>query len=1451
MTVLGLHGTDHLTTNTLNDNLTTSSHSVSANANMTAANYGARITKLVAGDEFSVALTSSGTVFTWGINSKGNAATQTQAGAHFHGAVRDYTPAWDSRGALGDGSELDRIYPVQVKAGEQATSTNYLTDIVDIASGDGHILALDSAGQVWAWGDNTYGQLGNGESGANKFSTVPVKVTATGAHNDVKITRIFAGGNSSMAIDADGQIYAWGDNAKGQVGQTGVNVVTTISKVAAGESRDSGIAGVNSTEPFLGAQSIAMNHAQTTIYKNDVRLTNEDGSLLTQEAHVPGTVYAMGTTGEGTYLKGQYNRVTNSFGGKHHLSGSASLGDSKSVSSPNVPVLVGAPDEESIYIGKVDYVTDFKQGDAATVTERDFDHALTQYILQAGTSTTTDGTATTGHLNVERTLLTEGDALRIPLTYTKTTVTPGTTAEDGTVITPDVTASETVNNLQRYITVGTNLYRTSGIEDTEDFLFPFESTDVLQTTGIDNGVHTLTTRGLTTADFTVISSDESILAVYEDTANGWFELRSMPNAFGTVTVLIRENTTQITRMMNIIVRPREDRTESTNAKLTAPKVVYGEHFALALKADGTVWAWGDNTYGQLGDGTNGAGTYEYSPVQVRGANGNDYLRGIVDIAVGANHSFAISAPDAETGEVILWAWGLNDHGQLGDGTTSNQRYPVKTNLSGVQGHIVQVSGGADHSLAVTDIGYAYGWGATNTRAVNWRANSSADRTTPIRLERGGLVNSAEHNADLIYNEGYITNAESVYAGRGYSVVRTTGGYVYTFGSMPGNGYDIGDQNVTHTHSGGLYSENIQRVPMAVREGDQVNGVGNYLRDVSLVAAGFSSAGNDHMLLLGMNKVGNESGAAVPTDVADESAQHIQSDKSGSLFAIGSGANRQLTPESTANAKRPILVNGLTTGYSTGDGDDATTVAAQMSAEDRISAIAVGGTASGVMTKDGHVFQWGGNTSGFAKLAADAVDSIPTDLWDYSDTGLDHNDAKATKGKQSYGFAMGNNVTSVLKSDGTVWSWGSNTLGQLGVGNAATVDSTTIAAPGQVYYAQVRTERLALQQVDVEQEDGTVVYSTHRPWEIHLLAHEKQTFRILAEKIAVQRTDTFGLLTEAVWYPGLYTADGTAKEGEDKSRKLRWRSLNTRLITFSDTVPGLAVINWANVEPGMYTYVTVTDDETGYTAQIRVAFFDDELTDYDTTASIGTTGLRGEEGEHVLVHQTATPAIVLGEEYSFALKSDGTVWSWGANQSYNDLSSINYASDSPVFVPTQVRDRADESGYLTGVTQIAGGKHFTVFLKGSGEVYTWGLNDHGQLGQGDTTTRAIASVGHKNGDVLYAVKLDAVQYTYPNTLNGNPDIRLGQQKIFDGSYETYHAGFYGPYGANADGEAFGTYDSSVGDDMVPNYDFDETNNKLDPDALAADPNSTALETYYNEYYTNRAIKVAQAMSTPPR
>ncbi|MCM1295859.1 MAG: hypothetical protein NC311_09985, partial [Muribaculaceae bacterium] len=1548
VTVLGLHGTDYLADNNLNADETTSDKSLKAPTTaMTAANYGARITKIAAGDEFSVALTSAGTVFTWGINTSGSGGSWAyNYAANNHGASRSGSSSWDSIGALGDGSDLDRIYPVQVKAGEQAASVNYLTDIVDIAVGDGHVLALDSFGQVWAWGDNTYGQLGNGTTTG---SNVPVKVLATGDHviyqtdtdgnivtdesgqpvvtkYALPITRIFAGANASAAIDAEGHLYTWGDNAKGQLGLAktdaagnelaGKTKVTYLERAVAGESRDSGTAGllsVNNTDEqaFLGAQSVALSHSQTTIYKNDVRLTEtaevqvgtytpgtdlsvyavaadthsvrvEGDKILatvtvrTQQAQNGGTVYAMGTIGDGTHLSGRSNGAYGpQFG---YMSSSNALGDSKSVSSPNTPVLVGARDEDTIRIDQIGYITDFMHyGD---VVYQDFDGALTEH-------TRYNSVATTGEFNTARFQLTEGDALRIGINYTKTVQVadpkPEGADEDWVQTYHDET--ESGENLLRYTVVGTNLYRTAGVgEDhfgqavAEDFLSSFSTTDSIGFAGIDRGVHTGIKSPITTDQFTVVSSDESILTVYVNPASGYFELRTMPNAFGTVAVMIRENTTQVTRMFSVTVRPKEDRTESPNVKLTAPKVVYGENFAMALMADGSVWTWGDNTYGQLGDGTSGAVRYEYSPIQVRGENGNDYLKGIVDIAAGANHALAIAA------DGTVWAWGNNDHGQLGIGTNGNiQVYPAQTSLSNVNayGTIVQISGGYDHTLAVTDRGYAFGWGSNANRQVNRRANSDGDVLMPVRLERGGLVNTAEHNWGHVYDEGYLVNVESVYAGRNYSLVRTVGGYVYSFGVMNGSN-DIGDVNVGNTHSivpsvtltsnGSRiapFSEDRQRVPMPVREGSEINHQGNYLRDALLVAANFTSTA-DHILLLGMS--GNEERtvkaaadiygtyttieSSVTGDdpnrvyaVSDDTAgtTFLRSDRSGTVYAIGPNAARQLSPDrGNMVAGRPVVVNGLTTGYTylgtVTDSEGTTTqttltAQAKVDVNDRIVALAVGGTGSAILTKAGDVHQWGSNLTEIVTLDHNAVNSIPVSVSKYDETGLDHNDFAMDKYRQTYGLAMSNGAVVVLKSDGTLWSWGSNKLGQLGMGMADTAYATTIAEPRQVYYAQIRTQRLALQQVDVGTADYTAAgdivtidYSTHMPWEIRLNKHQLQTFRIDPEDISVQRTDTFNILTQVVWYPGMYTAD------EDRKR-LVFKSLNERVLTFSATVPGLAVINWANVETGMYSYVTVTDPDTGYTAQIRVAFFDDAITYVDGVA----IGVEGHVGDGQLVHQSATPAILLGEEYSFALKADGTVWAWGRNQSYNNLSSGNVAADSPVFVPAQVRDPEDESGYLTGVTQIAGGDHFVLFLKGSGQVYAWGLGDHGQLGYGDTVTRSIAA------NSLMAVRLDAVQYSYPNTLNGNPDVRLGVEEKFDGAYATYAQGGpagtfggtpYGDYGMNSAGQFFGSYDNSqvVTASATDKALFGYTGHNVTDGFITTDH-------YYTHTYANRAIKVA--------
>ena len=97
---------------------------------------------------------------------------------------------------------------------------------------------------------------------------------------------------------------------------------------------------------------------------------------------------------------------------------------------------------------------------------------------------------------------------------------------------------------------------------------------------------------------------------------------------------------------------------------SAQQVVAGSYHTLALRQDGTVWAWGQNSYGQLGDGTSMQRT---NPVRVPG------LSGVVALAAGQYHSLAVKS------DGTVWAWGYNLNGQLGDGTTT-QRTGVRRQL---------------------------------------------------------------------------------------------------------------------------------------------------------------------------------------------------------------------------------------------------------------------------------------------------------------------------------------------------------------------------------------------------------------------------------------------------------------------------------------------------------------------------------------------------------------------------------------------------------------------------------------------------------------------------------------------------------------------------------------------------------------------------------------------------
>ena len=132
-------------------------------------------------------------------------------------------------------------------------------------------------------------------------------------------------------------------------------------------------------------------------------------------------------------------------------------------------------------------------------------------------------------------------------------------------------------------------------------------------------------------------------------------------------------------------------------------IAAGGAFSLALK-DGNVWAWGNNSNGQLGDNSFVSSP---SPVQVVMLNESTpelddtiAISGITAIAAGGSHALALKD------DGTIYAWGYNVFGQLGDGTVTSRNVAVEVIMPG---EVTAISAGLDHSLAVID-GAVYAWG---------------------------------------------------------------------------------------------------------------------------------------------------------------------------------------------------------------------------------------------------------------------------------------------------------------------------------------------------------------------------------------------------------------------------------------------------------------------------------------------------------------------------------------------------------------------------------------------------------------------------------------------------------------------------------------------------------------------------------------------------------------------
>jgi len=145
------------------------------------------------------------------------------------------------------------------------------------------------------------------------------------------------------------------------------------------------------------------------------------------------------------------------------------------------------------------------------------------------------------------------------------------------------------------------------------------------------------------------------------------------------------------------------------------QVTCGYQFGAALTTNGTVWTWGSGSHGELGNGTIGS---SYLPTRVPG------LTNITAISSGWFHILALKA------DGTVWAWGNNNHGELGDGTGFDRSNAVQVlNLS----NIVMVSGGDAHSSALAADGTVWKWGLNDVGELGNGATNALANPLPARV----------------------------------------------------------------------------------------------------------------------------------------------------------------------------------------------------------------------------------------------------------------------------------------------------------------------------------------------------------------------------------------------------------------------------------------------------------------------------------------------------------------------------------------------------------------------------------------------------------------------------------------------------------------------------------------------------------------------------------------------
>ena len=197
-------------------------------------------------------------------------------------------------------------------------------------------------------------------------------------------------------------------------------------------------------------------------------------------------------------------------------------------------------------------------------------------------------------------------------------------------------------------------------------------------------------------------------------------------------------------------------------------IVVGAEHSLALRSDGSVWAWGENEVCQLGLGLNDTAP-RATATQVPG------LVNVAAIFSGAAHSFALRSDGA------VFAWGFNANNQLGLGSMSNE-VCTPTRVTALDGRgVVELAGGGFHSLARTSLGAVLGWGSNSRGQTGSGTPGSGNVLAPTVIPN-------------------LLNVTALAAGETHSVALRNDGTVRTWGNASAGRLGNGTDGVTQSTS---------------------------------------------------------------------------------------------------------------------------------------------------------------------------------------------------------------------------------------------------------------------------------------------------------------------------------------------------------------------------------------------------------------------------------------------------------------------------------------------------------------------------------------------------------------------------------------------------------------------------------------------------------------------------